>query len=335
VVDLLIVGQGLAGSVLAFRALQRGWTVHVVDNNYASSASMVAAGMFNPMSFRSVVETWEASQNHTMMLDLFRSMEKEFGVKLMHDLPLVRVFPDSNYRTKWESKAESLKWIEHAKDDDSVRAPFGTGTVNGCGYVDLPLLLKTVRDALIEKRSFSQQECFAADVVEENGVFSWSNVLAKRIVFCTGAVFNHPLIPIVPNKGEVLTVDTDLPNDRILNNGKWLMPHHSGVFRLGATYERLPFTDGPTAEVRDSLLHKIGEMVTADINVLKHEAGIRPTTPDRKPVCGKIADGMYVLNGLGTRGVLIVARTVSAFIDYLADDTPLPPEIDVNRYSEK
>jgi glycine/D-amino acid oxidase-like deaminating enzyme len=262
-------------------------------------------------------------------------MEKDFGVRLIHDLPLVRVFPDSNYRAKWNGKADSLKWIEPSKDDDSINAPYGTGAVNGCGYVDLPLLLKTVREYLIEQKSFANAQCSATDILEENGVFSWSEVQAKRVVFCTGAVFNHPLIPIVPNKGEILTVSADLRNDRILNNGKWLMPHHSGVFRLGATYERLPYTNGPTLEVRESLLRKISEMVTSELSVVKHEAGIRPTTPDRKPVCGMIADGVFVLNGLGTRGVLIVASTVSAFINYLADGAPLPPEIDVKRYTKK
>ena len=57
---ILIVGAGLAGTLTAWELKKRGVDVTLCDNN-SSSASKVAAGLFNPVSFKRVVEVWNAS----------------------------------------------------------------------------------------------------------------------------------------------------------------------------------------------------------------------------------------------------------------------------------
>ncbi|HBA65740.1 MAG TPA: FAD-dependent oxidoreductase, partial [Methylococcaceae bacterium] len=48
-IDFLIVGQGLAGSLLAFELIQRNAQVMVVDDG-RENASEVAAGLINPVT---------------------------------------------------------------------------------------------------------------------------------------------------------------------------------------------------------------------------------------------------------------------------------------------
>jgi len=48
-IDFLIVGQGLAGSLLAWELIQRGCSVLVVDKG-EENASQVAAGLINPVT---------------------------------------------------------------------------------------------------------------------------------------------------------------------------------------------------------------------------------------------------------------------------------------------
>ena len=50
-VDVLILGRGIAGAVLAEVLRQRGLRVHVFDRKRAGNASMVAAGVVNPLVF--------------------------------------------------------------------------------------------------------------------------------------------------------------------------------------------------------------------------------------------------------------------------------------------
>ena len=48
-IDFLIVGHGLAGSVLAHMLLERGQRVVVLEDKSLHSASKVAAGLVNPL----------------------------------------------------------------------------------------------------------------------------------------------------------------------------------------------------------------------------------------------------------------------------------------------
>lgn len=45
--DFLIVGQGIAGSILALQLLKRGKSIVVINNNQAHTASKVATGIYN------------------------------------------------------------------------------------------------------------------------------------------------------------------------------------------------------------------------------------------------------------------------------------------------
>lgn len=54
----LIVGQGIAGSVLAWTLLQRGAKVQLADPKLRSSSSRVAAGIINPVTGKRFVKSW-------------------------------------------------------------------------------------------------------------------------------------------------------------------------------------------------------------------------------------------------------------------------------------
>ena len=49
------------------------------------------------------------------------------------------------------------------------------------------------------------------------------------------------------------------------------------------------------------------QMTSAPFEILSHNSGIRPTTKDRRPLLGRhtTLKRLHLLNGLGTRGVLM------------------------------
>jgi glycine/D-amino acid oxidase-like deaminating enzyme len=83
------------------------------------------------------------------------------------------------------------------------------------------------------------------------------------------------------------------------------------------------------------LLERVGDVLEATRRVLveRHEAGVRPTSPDRRPWVGEVQPGIWVCNGLGTRGVLVAPWTVERLLDAMTGrDAELPEEIDVRRF---
>ncbi|MFT5168556.1 MAG: glycine oxidase, partial [Saprospiraceae bacterium] len=57
-VDYLIIGQGLAGSLLAYQLLERGKTVQIIDNHHNGASSSIAAGIINPITGRRFAKSW-------------------------------------------------------------------------------------------------------------------------------------------------------------------------------------------------------------------------------------------------------------------------------------
>jgi glycine oxidase len=78
-------------------------------------------------------------------------------------------------------------------------------------------------------------------------------------------------------------------------------------------------------------------LISADYKIINHLAGIRPTTKDRQPLVGKHwnLDNTYLLNGLGTRGVLFSAFLAKKLYNLIENQIALPKEIDVNRIYNK
>ena len=69
--------------------------------------------------------------------------------------------------------------------------------------------------------------------------------------------------------------------------------------------------------------------------ILEQKAAFRPTIQDRRPVVGFHPEfsSIGILNGLGTKGVLLVPYCATQFSDMIMNNIQLDPEIDVKRFS--
>jgi len=337
---ILVVGQGLAGTLVSHAALRRGWDCHVVDSGQPS-ASSVAAGMFNPMSFRRIIEVWDARAHLDSMTATYRAFEAELGEPFLHFLPILKQIPNAEYAKEWNRKALDSPWIEPVRSDaevvqrfpDAVPSPgHGYGIVQGGGWLDLPRLIHTWRDRLQSEARFSVGQWTAAHAQRAHAD-GWDAIIDCR--GCAAALdpTAEPL-DIRANRGEILTVQPDgtegapLPSTHILNFGKWTLPAQPGSWRLGASYEWNRTDLDPTPETRDFLMASLSQAApnTEKSQTVRHDVGLRPVSKDRRPAVGPhpTISCLHVFNGLGTRGVLIGPRWAQLLCDSLSGKTQLP-----------
>jgi glycine/D-amino acid oxidase-like deaminating enzyme len=346
--DVLIVGQGLAGSVLAATLMARGCVVHVLDDERAGGASRVAAGMFNPVSFRRIIPVWRADEVMRTMRQFYTAQEALLNAKFFHEVPLVKLFPNAEYRTLWEKRlAEGMPWIAPLESVPSkVNAPFGAGVVPTAGFVDLPVFLKGLAlrlsaDGRLHHLTFDTNHLTSSPqgVTYCKANEGWC-IEAKQLVMATGAfalgsdLLGH--LPLQHNKGEVLTVKLDaFTASMTLNNGKWLLPIGQGCYRLGASYAPGVSDHEPTAEVAAHLLEKLHAMADVKAEVLRHDAGVRPTVRDRRPLLGAAnRENVFHFNGMGTRGVLNAPLLAGWMSAYLMTGAALSEEVCVDRFND-
>ena len=109
------------------------------------------------------------------------------------------------------------------------------------------------------------------------------------------------------------------------------------IYKVGATYNWNDKTDLPTIEGKTELIERINEIITCDFEIISHFAGVRPTVKDRRPFVGTHPDYkvMHVLNGLGTRGVMLGPAMAKALFNFIEFQTPLDAVIDIKRYVNK
>ena len=101
---------------------------------------------------------------------------------------------------------------------------------------------------------------------------------------------------------------------------------------MGSTFAWDNVWSGPTDEARRWLLDKLGRVVSRPVEVEEQWAGVRPASRDRRPLLGRTGAHEVILNGLGSRGVLLAPWCAQHLAAHLLDGAPLDPEVDVRRF---
>ncbi len=347
--DYLIVGQGMAGSLLGWILLQRGHRVLIVDDGHRTAASMAAAGLVNPLAGLRFSRPPDVDRWLSAARALYRELGSAFERQYFHEIGMVRVFRSTEQIRFWEKRAAEAaampllgeRFAAHASGQ-SIRAPYGGFRQRQTGYLDVRALLDDLRRRFREDGNWVRATLDYSQLDPETGELKQLRHGAATIVFCEGyRIAENPWfgwLPLSPGRGEVLTFDSDqvLP-DEIINGAHWLIPLADGRYRVGSTYDRRHLEAGTTAAGRDQILHGLTQLLGRNIalELDAHHSGIRPGTRDRHPFLGRHANlpMLAVFNGFGARGTLTIPWYARRFADYLDHARPLPPEADIRRFA--
>lgn len=346
-IDYLIVGCGLAGISFAEEALQHNKTIVVVDND-SQNSSKIAGGLYNPVILKRFSEVWEAQAQLVIMNEFYTQLKPRIEQQLDFKMPILRKFFSVEEQNNWFAASDKPKLAPflsnqlHFKEYKGITAPFGYGEVLHTGYVDTASLLESYRNYLKENHWFRQESFdYAAIVFEEDSV-RYKDIQAKHIIFAEGfglranPYFNQ--LPLDGTKGELFIIKApDLDLDVIVNTSVFILPLGNDLFKVGATYNWEDKTDVPTKEGKAELVTRIKEIIDCDFEIVTHFAGVRPTVRDRRPLVGThpIYTRLHILNGLGTRGVMLGPSMAKALYESIECQIPLNKEIDIQRYTNK
>lgn len=335
--DVLILGRGIAGAVLAEVLMQRGLRVHVYDHKRPGNASMAAAGVLNPVVLKRDVPSWRAHEMLPLAQVFYTSLEKRLGVPFWHPVELVKLFPGEREATQWQKAMYApgtAPFVDQRAQSElegqAVNAPHGHGTVHACAWVDVPAMLNAQRRYLLDQCALSERQVQEQDIVhDDNGVRIGAHS-AALLVRCTGPF--DALAGLVPVKGEGLTLRIPgLRTSRMLHRGVFVLPQPDGTYRVGATFKWDRVWDGPTEEARTYLLGQWAKLSPLPAEVLDHWCGVRPAAADRRPILGRTGPHEGVMNGLGARGVMLAPWCAEHLADHLLHDRPLDPEVRADR----
>lgn len=345
--DYLVVGLGLAG-VSFCEQLEKQDKTYTVISDDSQIASKVAGGLYNPVILKRFTMAWNAKEQLEMALPFYASIEKKLNVKLDYKLPVLRRFASVEEQNLWfeASDKESLKPFLSQEIQQNknlhIDAPLGYGEVLHTGRIDTEVLLSKYIEHLLAENKLLQEAFQHATLKIEDGHLSYKSITARRIVFAEGfglkknPYFNY--LPLTSTKGEYLDIKApDLKESCAIKSSIFLIPWKNDVYRVGATYKWKDTTNLPTEESKTELLQKLDTFIKCKYEVVGHVAGIRPTVTDRRPLVGQHPkyDNIYVLNGFGSRGVIIAPFASGQLLNFIERNEPLHPEMDISRFTKK
>lgn len=350
--DFLIIGQGLAGSILAHNLISAGQRVLLIDQHHYGSASQVAAGIINPITGHRLNLTSQFEDHYRIAKAYYAKLEYHIKATVLREIPQQRLIKNPSQYEFWQKRLNNPQYQAYLGHNNTVshfkQNEHGVATIFNTAVIDTKKLLQSSLQWFTSVHSYRAEKVdYALIKIDSNGV-RYADVHAKSVIFCEGhQAINNPWLTQLPfklAKGEILTLE--LPNttaqttnsiNSMLSWGNWLVPHHrstnteqsSLTAKLGSNYAWNNMQLEADIGIKEKLLGSLQEHTAIQANVIKHEIGIRPCTTQRLPFVGPLSnlDKAYCFNGFGSKGCLIIPFYAQLLCDHLLSGHALPNEV--------
>jgi len=344
-VDYIVVGLGLAGIAFAEELLKHNKTFIIFEDN-SQQSSIVAGGVYNPVILKRFSLVWNATTQLERALPLYESIQQKLNIQVDEKLTTKKIFKSIEDQNNWFAAADNpnmSRYLDPKIDFQKYKtivADFGLGNVLETGWVDTKKLVQHYRDYLTkeEKIRFERFEYDAIRHLED--AIQYKDLQASKIVFCEGfGVKQNPFfkdLPLNGTKGETMIIKApELQIDFQIKSTVFVLPLGDDLYKVGATFNWKDKTSKPTKKGKEELVEKLKKVIRVPYEIVHHSAGIRPTTKDRKPLVGihPKYKNLAVLNGLGTRGVMIAPTVAHELYQHLENNESLDTEIDIKRFN--
>lgn len=345
-IDYLIIGQGLAGSLLAVNLFKKDKSVCIIDAAHHESASKVAAGIINPITGKRMVLMPDYSKFHSHALSTYQALEELLQKKFFYPVEIIRTFKNADERRLWEERKELPESLAYAKTYNPsglyakiLKDDYGSLNFQG-GYCDVSIFLQSLTDYFKKRKCLINKKFDYRALKINEGDVQYKNITAKYIIFCEGfkASFNPWFkdLPFKHAQGEILEIklDVDAYEHKIFNFGKWLHIQKNTVARVGSTYAWDTLDCRPTQKGRNEMTRDLDGFLNTKYTITNHTCGIRPVLLDLNPAVGlhKEHKRLGILNGLGSKGYLLAPFFAKHLCDHLVDHTPLEKNVDIARF---
>jgi glycine/D-amino acid oxidase-like deaminating enzyme len=330
----LIIGQGIAGSVLAWSLRWEDKTVHVLDRGRKITASRIAAGLITPFTGRRLSKAGNFDESLTVAKEFYSRVERETGASLFKEEPAVRYFQDDIERDFFlnERYENHRSEIELISDENGAVKGF---RMLRAARLRVTEFLEVTRAFLTAKGGFHEVDLDLANDIEvtEHGVqIRKKGLTGEELFFCQGYQPEEnpwfPGIPDAPARGEILRLDIPgRTTSEVVHRGLWLAPatdqredSSANEYLLGATYDRENLDQNETQSGRDALLRGLKEMTSESYRVIGQYSAIRAGMRTRRPIAARHARYPHVaiMNGMGSKASLMAPTTVQQLLRLMA-----------------
>ena len=343
--DYLIVGQGIAGTNLAFTLLERGYSIKLLNHSIPFSSSKSAAGLFNPITGRKLTKTWLADQLFPYLHTFYKAQETKLNISFFHQKSIYVPFDSVEKQNNWagassdETYAPYVGSFSNSLYSDLLNNHHGGMELKQSGYVETRTYLASAQKYFQTLGIYTEGWLDPQSLQLNQDSVTYQQETFGKVIFTDGPQnAENPYFSGLDYrrvKGEILLIELLENHDvkHIINRGCWVIPTGPNQFRVGSTYDWRDLTTEPTEKGREKVEEKLQDLIKAPYKILDHWAGVRPATYDRRPFIGLHPKYPQIglFNGMGSKGMSLSPYFAKHFADFLSGDSPLMPEVNLAR----
>lgn len=346
-VDILIIGQGICGTMLSWNLSQEGKSFLVVDNNLPSVPSKVAPGVTNPVTGRRFSYSWKIDTIMPFAHKSYSEIGKFLDKEISFEKPIINFFPSAQMRDTFLTRmTENDTYLDTYPDQNHFNQyfnyEFGCGKIQPAYTTDLHTLLTSWRSYLAENKLLLEEEFNLNNLSFNSDGVSYNNITAEKIIFCDGNnSMENPWfkdLPFAPSKGEGLLIESEeLTNQFIFKKSMAIVPQFTkNIFWVGSSHEWEYKHPNPTPEFLEETKFHLDTWLKVPYKIVDHKAALRPSTLERRPFVGfhPRNPSIGILNGMGTKGISLTPFFAHELAQHIVNSSPITPEADINRFQK-
>ncbi len=345
-VDYLILGQGLAGTLLSYRMLRAGLDHRVIDRGHQLASSNVAAGIVNPVTGRRFVKTWKI-EGLLNSLSVYEELARLLDVKLLNEITVYRDLSEVSALNQWDMRRSDDAYSPYMDKPQmnlklAVKVPEIVGPTLQAVQINLRELISSYRAFLVKKGWLIASDVNIDDAERINEGWRLGGFTARNIIDCTGAAARLSTtwgkLPWRGTKGEVFRFSLgEMPRNMAIKMSYFICPVGlKDEVWLGATNQDHFVHETPSQEGKKRLEEQAAAFEISIPKNHEHASAVRPTVKDRRPLVGEHPDrlGLWICNGFGTKGTSLGPFCTESLLDKILHNRPLDSEIDIaNRFT--
>jgi len=292
--DTIIVGQGIAGSSLAYELMKRGKKVMLIDNGHRHSASRISAGLMQHVFGKFLTMNALIEDCFDEAIAFYKQLEKDFSCSFIKELDLYKQLTPLQEQI-WEKKKKKAPYNKHLSQSLITRKQCSLSvhpaiSVSGNAVVDTERLLDAFKQYFLSHNSYELEQFEYAALKGCSDAVTYKQFQAKHIIFCTGsALSKHPLLTQLPFenvKGDTFTLNSNALSRTTALQAEFSLVPHSTQFRLGANYDHDLSHDRPTEKAYTALQAYLKGLQLSDYELLCQHSATRCILKDNLPIVG-------------------------------------------------
>ncbi|MGH2826302.1 MAG: glycine oxidase ThiO [Actinomycetota bacterium] len=349
--DTVVVGGGVIGASIAWRAAERGLAIAMVDPHPGRGASWAAAGMLAPVTEVHYGEedllalNLESSASYRQFVaELSEASGRDPGYAECGTLTVARDADDNaaleslfEFQRGLGLEVERLRGRECRRLEPAL-APSTRGgiLVSGDHQIDNRALVDALLIAaersgvhVVRRRAVGlelEHERVAGVRLADGERIGCSSVVLAAGAIATPIEGLPPGVapPVRPVKGQLLHLrgpaEARLATRNVRGLDAYIVTRPDGRVVIGATVEERGFDERVTAGGVHDLLRAGFELLpgVTELELVETSVGLRPGTPDNAPILGKTeVEGLVIATGHYRNGVLLTPITSAAIAELL------------------